>query len=460
VVLSKLRFLSLFFLLSLAIIFYIYTDIASAYSLQQQLTLLLLVIAIYFWTLSSLPIATSSFVLIGLMLLFGVVEEPEEAFTGFISSALYFILVLSLISAALVRAGIDRVFANIILKFSRGGFRAILFGLPLLILWMPVFLPSAVARFRILEPIIEELNIRFGFGQESLFRKYCMYLIGMFNQNSTMVVFTGGGFPILAAQLLKDFGDTDISWLGWFLRIAPPLWIGMLIISFSVWFYFKKQSDSLDLINTEVSIVENEKLPPRFWWIMLPFGIMIVSWIVLDHQQVPLILAPLLLVGYYGMPVNGLITNKTVRNYDWESFLLIGSSFSLGYVIEKNGTAFVLAEQLMSFLPDDLGDFGNFVFIACFIFVLRFLFVVPSTSMIIIFPIVMNYAHILGLSIIASAFLVIMIIGGVTILPIHSPTTFLAFQKKAFSFKEQIIIGSYSSFVILVIAITWAIFVW
>lgn len=160
------------------------------------------------------------------------------------------------------------------------------------------------------------------------------------------------------------------------------------------------------------------------------------------------------------MPVNGLITNKTVRNYDWESFLLIGSSFSLGYIIEKNGTALVLAEQLMNFLPEGLGEFGNLVFIAGFIFLLRFLFVVPSTSMIIIFPIIINYAHILDLSILASAFLVIMIIGGVTILPIHSPTTFLAFQKNAFSLNEQLIIGSYSSFVITTIAITWAIFIW
>ena len=187
---------------------------------------------------------------------------------------------------------------------------------------------------------------------------------------------------------------------------------------------------------------------------------MIASWIVLDHEQVPLILAPLLLVGYYAMPINGLITNKTVRSYDWENFLLLGSSFSLGYVIEENGTALVLAEQLMSLLPSGFGDFGNILYIACIIFALRFLFVVPSTSMIIIFPIIMNYADILNLSVMASAFLVIMIIGGVTILPIHSPTTFLAFQKHAFSLKEQLVVGGYSSFVITVIAISWAVLIW
>src|SRR5690606_31266150 len=107
-------------LLGLAAFVLFYTDIGSAYSLQQQSTLLLLGIAIYFWTLSPLPVAASSLVLIGLMLLFGIVDEPEEAFRGFLSNALYFILVLSLISAALVRAGVDRVFAHIIIKFSRG----------------------------------------------------------------------------------------------------------------------------------------------------------------------------------------------------------------------------------------------------------------------------------------------------------------------------------------------------
>src|SRR5690606_20001470 len=120
-------------------------------------------------------------------------------------------------------------------------------------------------------------------------------------------------------------------WLGWFLRIAPPLWLAMLLVSFGVWFYFKRNSAPLVAADSEIPEMEDGALPPRFWWIMLPFSMMIVSWIVLDHQQVPLVLASLLLVGYYAMPVNGLITNKTVRDYDWETFLLLGSSFSLGY---------------------------------------------------------------------------------------------------------------------------------
>ncbi|WP_240611937.1 SLC13 family permease [Planococcus halotolerans] len=436
-----------------------YAGLLDIYSTKQKLTLLLLVIAIYFWTISKMPFAASSLLVVGLIIIFGLVDRPEEAFTGFLTNALYFILVLSLISKALVAAGADRVFVTILLKLSRGGIRTILFGLPLLIALMPILLPSAVARFRILEPIIEQLNVTFNMEQDSMFRKYSMYVIGMMNQNSTMIVFTGGGFPVLAAQLLKDFGGVQISWIGWFILIAPPLWLSMFLVSFGVFKYFQHTTEEVSMEALQ-QLDEDTQLPKRFWWVVLPFGLMILSWVVLDQETVPLIIAPIILASYYALPINNLVTDSLVRSYDWENFLLLGASFSLGYVIEETGTALILAGQMLELLPDGIGDFGNILFVAIFIFILRFLFVVPSTSMIVIFPIIMSYAEILGLSVITLAFLVIMIIGGVTIMPIHSPTTFLAFQKGAFSKKEQYAIGGYSSFIISTVAIIWALFIW
>lgn len=45
------------------------------------------------------------------------------------------------------------------MKLSRGGIWTILIGLPLLIVFMPIIIPSVIARFRILEPIIEQMNV-------------------------------------------------------------------------------------------------------------------------------------------------------------------------------------------------------------------------------------------------------------------------------------------------------------
>lgn len=430
-----------------------------AYTTDQKLTLLLLGIAISLWTVSVMPLAASSLLVIGLLLLFRLTEEPEQAFAGFLSDALYFILALTLVSKVLVKAKADQVFVGILLKVSKGKVQRLLIGLPMLITFLPILLPSAVARFRILEPIIEQVNDRFELGERSVFRQFSLYVIGMMNQNSTMIVFTGGGFPILAAQLLRDFGGVQISWLGWFLRIAPPLWIALAIISFGVWFFFKRQNGEVRRME-QMEFTPAARLPDRFWWVIVPFIAMIISWIVIDQEQLPLIVAPFLLLAYYALPVNGLVDDQLVREYDWETFLLLGASFSLGYLIEENGTAGVLASQLIQLLPEGMGDAGNIIFVAMLIFLLRFLFVVPSTSMIVIFPIIMSFAGQLDLSVLAMAFLLIMIVGGVTILPIHSPTTFLAFQKGAFTQREQLLVGSFSSLVLTLVAIVFAIFIW
>ncbi|MGJ9384443.1 SLC13 family permease [Salipaludibacillus sp. CF4.18] len=327
---------------------------------------------------------------------------------------------------------------------------------------MPIILPSAVARFKIMLPLVEKLNLHYGFGADSFFRKFSLYVIGMMNQKATMVVFTGGGFPILAAQLLKDYARVDLSWLAWFLRIAPPLWLSMIIISVIVWFYFKNQTDDMATATKILSkeIDPDHVLPNKFWLTMIPFIFMILCWITLSQDYVPLILPPMILVAYFALPKIGWVTNDLIREYDWENFLLLGASFSLGMIIDSNGTAQVLSEQLLRLLPLGASDFTKIVFIAVFVFVLRFMFVVPSTSMIVIFPVIINYAETLGLSVTALAFLVVMIIGGVMILPIHSPTTFYAFETGVFTKKEQYTIGIITSIVVINVAIIWTYFIW
>ena len=71
-----------------------------------------------------------------------------------------------------MRAGVDQVFVRIILRLSKSGAKSILLGMPLLIMVMPIFLPSAVARFKIMLPLIERMNTHYGFGSYSFFRKY------------------------------------------------------------------------------------------------------------------------------------------------------------------------------------------------------------------------------------------------------------------------------------------------
>ena len=77
-----------------------------------------------------------------------------------------------------------------------------------------------------------------------------------------------------------------------------------------------------------------------------------------------------------------------VQAYDWENFLMLGASFSLGGVLMKNGTADTIAHLLISFMPVDTGMTLKIIIVAAIIFLLRFLFIVPSAALVVIFQIV------------------------------------------------------------------------
>lgn len=299
----------------------------NSFSTEQQLTLGLLAFAVYLWITVPIPTGASSILVLALMPLLNLVEEVESALLGFLSPALYFILMLSLISQALVKVGIEQVIARFLIKLSKGGPRLIIIGLPLFILTLPIILPSAVARYKMLLPLINSMNNLYAFQEKSIFQKYGLYIIGMMNQNATMIIFTGGGFPILASQLLRDYQVADLGWLDWFLMMAPPLWGGLLLVALFVWHFLKYTYPGEELLSANVpdNVKMKETAEPaswKFWIVLISFSVMIVTWIVTDQQHIPLVVPPMLLVALYSVPKIGLITNKAIRDFDWEVFLL------------------------------------------------------------------------------------------------------------------------------------------
>ncbi|MUK90157.1 SLC13 family permease [Ornithinibacillus sp. L9] len=439
-----------------------YSSFLGNFSSEQQWTLVLLAIAMMLWITTPIPTGVSSILILALMLIFGLVQSIDEAVVGFLSPALYFILMLSIISQALVKVGIDKIIARFLFKISKGGPRFIIIGLPLFILVLPILLPSAVARFKMLFPLISRLNSFYGLSDKSLFKKYCVYVIGMMNQNATMIIYTGGGFPILASQLIRDYHVAELGWSDWFLLIAPPLWLGSLVVVVFVWqFLIYHSQENLSLVNVTGEIEEqHEPIPTKIWLVVFGFLAMIITWIITDQQRVPLLLPPMLFVVFLSLPKIGLVTNKVIREFDWENFLLLGASFSLGMLIEANGTATVLASQLLEIIPEHAGTTLKVIIIAVIIFILRFFFIMPSSAMIVIFPIVISYSTLIGIPPLQLAFLIVMVIGSMMILPIHATTTYLAFETDVLTKKEHYTIGIISSLFFMVIAIVAALFYW
>ncbi|HIW13459.1 MAG TPA: anion permease [Candidatus Salinicoccus stercoripullorum] len=433
---------------------------------EQQRTVLLLLLAIYLWTFSKMPTGAASILLLAMIIILNLTDSVEEAMAGFLSSALYFILILSILSQVLIKVDADKVISSKILGLENITPRKIVQILPVFMSLLPVLIPSAFARLKTVLPFVDSMNEAFGFPDDSVFKKYALYVTGLVNQNSTMIVYTGGGYPVLAAQLLKDYEIADLGWSGWFLIIAPPLWCALIVTSIFSWFYLKLSypSESAESFTIEKNPPGTDyyeyKPTKRFWFVIMTFSLMILTWIFTDPGQLPTLLPPMILLVLYALPKIELITNEDIRAFNWENFLLIGASLSIGVILDQNGTARMIAEQLISLVPEDAGIVINIIIVAIIMFLFRMIFIVPTSAVIVIFPVMIPYAEMTGIPALTLAFIVIMIIGGTNILPIHSPTLYFAFKEGVLSRKDHYMMAVFSSLTFLIISILAALLYW
>src|SRR5699024_6964201 len=128
--------------------------------------------------------------LVAMILVLNLTDSVEEAMAGFLSSALYFILILSILSQVLIKVDADKVISSKILGLENITPRKIVQILPVFMSLLPVLIPSAFARLKTVLPFVDSMNEAFGFPDDSVFKKYAVYVTGLVNQNSTMIVYT------------------------------------------------------------------------------------------------------------------------------------------------------------------------------------------------------------------------------------------------------------------------------
>lgn len=200
----------------------------------------------------------------------------------------------------------------------------------------------------------------------------------------------------------------------------------------------------------------------RFWFvIVVTFGMMILTWALIDNNFSADSVAA-------DDSACHLCTAQNRPDFQWRyQSVRLGEFFASWRIIfnrdssrEGNGTASVIAEQLIQIVPEESGMILNIILIAFIIFIFRILFIVPSSAIIVIFPVIISYASIAGIPALSLAFLVIMIVGGTNIFPIHAPTSYFAFQTGVLSKKDHYIIATFSTFVFVTMAITAAATYW
>src|SRR5699024_1989708 len=277
---------------------------------------------------------------------------------------------------------------------------------------------------------------------------------------------TGGGYPILASELLDEAGYS-MTWISWFLYMMPPIYAAAVIIVIFAFFYFRVWDDLGESSrNKKISEPKSNRSSDNTYdkrkmhIVFILIILMIAAWLLGSSTSMPTILPPILVLIILSLPGIRLFSDLDFRNFEWETFIFIGSALSLSNIVQQTGTADWLANILFGWISPAYPDVISLFLLMLMILLLRMFFTSPTGAIAVILPLAVSFGNSLGLPILSVSLLTILIIGSLMILPIYSNTTIIAYQSGVLTLKDQFILGTVLLITIMISGLLAALYLW
>ena len=227
---------------------------------EGQRALAIMVLAVVLWSTEALHIAVTGLISLVLLVLFQGVSDIGGALHGFSQPVCYFLLGILTLGMAVHNSGLAERMAIALIRMSGGNSKRLYFQMLVSFAVLTFALPSASTRGAILVHVYEQVLESWGVDKSDRLYKALMIAMASLNRLGSTALLAGGITPVVAAALIVQYGNiNDFSWTGWFILMALPFYVMLLVGGFLVFIIynsgFKQRNDALipNLANNPVS---------------------------------------------------------------------------------------------------------------------------------------------------------------------------------------------------------------
>jgi sodium-dependent dicarboxylate transporter 2/3/5 len=295
------------------------------------------------WVSNALPVGITGLLAVALLGLTRAMT-PNEAFAAFGSSAVFFILGVFILAAALITSGLSKRIALAFLsRFGRSPYR-LATGMMLISALLTVFMP-AQATVAMLFPIAFELaramRIRPG---ESAYGKVLFLSLAWGAMVGSNASFLGSTRAPLALGMLNNTYGLTITFGQWLLAAAPVVLLGVLLIPVLLRTSFRHErvdaSDARVALHDAVRELGPIGLPQmKVAAIVL---VTVAAWIFLGGRTLDF--GVIALLSAAAMFAAGVLHWEDLEGYiHWNVILMYGGAIALGVAIDRSSAAGWLA---------------------------------------------------------------------------------------------------------------------
>ncbi|MFZ5969183.1 MAG: DASS family sodium-coupled anion symporter [Bacillota bacterium] len=430
-------------------------DIPDGMSIQAYQAMVIFFFANFLWITNIIPLAITSLMVMGLLSTFNVLEG-EKIYSFFGNKALFFIIGAFMISAGISASGLNKRIAYFVLsKFGDKPYRLVLSIFFLAAFLSHVMPEHAVAAM--LFPILVSITKRLELSYDSILGKYMFFALAWGSVLGGVVTFLGGARNPLAIGILEQTTGQSIGFLEWMIAVAPPVYLIMLFTAI----YLKKKVD-LSSRDTEVlreMFLDNRQRMNKIQFREIKALLILIGtiymWIFQGDRfgisNIALISAALFFV------LNVVSWEDARREINWGAILMYGGAIAMGKALEETGLLNFISERYISGIP-----FTPLIFMIAVFTMSVFLTegVSNAAVVVILLPVVIKVAAVLGLPSKLAVYLVALPSGLAFMFPMSSPPNAIAFSSGYIKAREALRIGFVLNILSIIIIIAAAAFYW
>ena len=364
--------------------------------------LAILFLAVYFWLLTPISYMLTAFLIISFSVILGILK-PTEAFTGFASSTIFFLLGAFILALTIEKHGLHKRIALVMLKRFGETPKTFVLGVILTGSLLSMTMPAhGVAALFI--PVL--LGIYSAYKEENLNQEFVKAsLLGLSFGTSvgSMGTLLGGARNPLAISIYYDQTGNMISFLEWFIAAIPVVIFMTFMVYFILSKYFDVKDVDMDIIQSEIN-EEVEEMGSLSMGQGKALGFLIsafILWVTIG-QIIGMGVVAVLVSAFIG--ISGTISwDDMAKRLPWGTIFLYGGAISLAFILGESGTLQFIGSSVVGFVGD-----SPFLALAMFAVITAFLSNIMSNSATtaVILPIALSVMIGIGFPAVVPVFLV------------------------------------------------------
>ncbi len=409
---------------------------------QGQRALAVMALAVVLWATETLHIAVTGIVGIVLLVLVGAVDDVEVALYGFSQPVTYFLLGILTLGLAVHQSGLAERMAVYLIRLAGGSPRKLYVQMLVSFAALTFALPSASTRGAIMVHVYEQVLEHWKIEKSASLNKAVMMAMGSLNRLGSTALLAGGITPVVASALIADFGlIDDFSWTRWFILMAVPFYIILIIGGAAVFLLYRSGftlPEGVGSLELKADPLQSKEIRAG-----LIAGGTALLWFTDFAHGLPPAVPALIAMTVILLPGVGLLSwREFEQNIGWTNIFVIASSLSLANALIASGAAAWFADTLVGSV-EGLRDHPTLILLAMSGAAAAVRVVMPNISgyLAFIIPVAMSTGAALGLNPVVCGLAVVVVGDSIVFYPAGATASVFIFQRAEIRGFEVVRVG-------------------